>query len=228
MASFHARPRVVSAPLRLALGLAGTLSLAGMSLLGTGCGGTEVAPERDDVFYLHGGGVIDKNRSYETYFPKLDKEKTVEVPRLVGVGVLEGDLRFARPIDWTVRDADYTAEKRYVSYQSPRQFIFSILERLDPPTDTWSAIEKRYEVETRELGGKFFAQRQPIGTANAQGRAYLLRSSIKGKPTNFYSYATEILLRNDRRVLLVQVVHSGEIDEIADEVNAAVASIVLY
>jgi hypothetical protein len=199
-----------------------------LSMIVAGCGGAEKAPEKDDIFYLHGGGVIDKDKSYETYFPKLDREKSVDLPRLVGVGLFEGDVRFARPIDWTVRDANYTAEKRFISYQSPRQFIFSILERLDPPTDTWSQIETRYEKQTKELAGKFLAQRQPIGTANGQGRAYLLKSKVRGKPENFDSYATEILLRNDKRVLLVQIVHSGEIDAIAEEVNRAVSSIVLY
>jgi hypothetical protein len=198
------------------------------SLAGLGCGGASVAPEKDDVFYLHGGGVIDKNKSYETYFPKLDRVKTVAVPKLVGVGILEGDARFARPIDWTLRDADYTPEKRFISYQSPRQFIFSVLERLDPPTDTWSQVLVRYEVETRDLGGKILAGRQPIGTANGQGRSYLLRSAVRGKPQNFESYATEILVRNERRTLLVQIVHSGEIAIIADEVNAAVSSLILY
>lgn len=206
----------------------GSLLLVAAAATLAGCGGAEQAPKNDDVFYLHGGGVLDVNKSYETYFPKLDREKTLNVPRLVGVGVLQGDVRLSRPIDWTIRDADYTAEKRYISYQSPRQFVFSILERLDPPTDTWSEVEKRYEVETKELGGKIFAGRQPIGTANGQGRAYLLRSSVRGKPENFYSYATEMLIRNDKRVLLVQVVHQGEIDPIADEVNAAVASLILY
>lgn len=205
------------------------MAVVGVAALAiAGCGGAEQAPQRDDVFYLHGGGVIDSSKSYETYFPKLDHEKTLHVPRLVGVGVLQGDVRFARPIDWSLRDADYTNEKRFISYQSPRQFVFSILERVDPPTDTWSEVLKRYEVETRDLGGKIFASRQPIGTANGQGRAYLLRSTVRGKPTNFYSYATEILVRNDKRVLLVQVVHKGEIDDIADEVNAAISSLILY
>lgn len=202
------------------------LALGGVAL--TGCGGAPSAPKTDDVFYLHGGGVIDKNRSYEVYFPKLDKDKALTVPRLVGVGVLDGDLRFSRPIDWTVRDADYTAEKRFISYQSPRQFIFSVLERLDPPEDTWSTVEKRYEEETKELGGKIFAYRQPIGTANSQGRAYLVNTKVKAKPANFEAYATEMLIRNNKRLLLVQVVHKGEIEQIADEVNSAVASMVLY
>lgn len=203
------------------------LGLASITL-GVGCGGAKTAPERDDVFYLHGGGVIDKDASYETYFPQLDREKSVEFPRLVGVGVLQGDLRFSRPIDWVVRDADYTAEKRFISYQSPRQFVFSILERVDPPTDTWSEVMKRYEVESRDLGAKFYSYRSPIGTANAQGRSYLLKSAVKAKPDVFYSFATEILIRNNKRVLLVQIVHAGEVFPFADEVNAAVSSMVLY
>jgi len=162
------------------------------------------------------------------YFPKLDKDKALTVPRLVGVGVLDGDLRFARPIDWTIRDADYTAEKRFISYQSPRQFIFSVLERVDPPEDTWATVEKRYEEETQELGGKIFVFRQPIGTSNSQGRSYVINTTVKAKPANFDSYATEILVRNQTRLLLVQIVHKGEVDQIADEVNAAVASMILY
>lgn len=203
------------------------LALAlGVSALG--CGGASTAPKTDDVFYLHGGGVIDKNRSYEVYFPKLDREKQLTVPRMVGVGVLDGDVRLARPIDWTVRDADYTSERRYISYQSPRQFIFSILERVDPPTDTWSEVEKRYEGETKDLLGQFLSQRQVVGSANGQGRAYLVKSVVKAKPANYDSYATEVLLRGENRVLLVQIVHKGDIDNIADEVDQALTSMVLY
>jgi hypothetical protein len=202
--------------------------LALPSLVLLACGGAPTAPKEDEVFYLQGGGVIDKNRSYEVYFPKMDRDKTLTVPRLVGVGVLDGDVRLSRPIDWSVRDANYAAEKRFISYQSPRQFLFSILERVDPPTDTWAEVEKRYETETRDLLGKFLASRHPIGTANAQGRSYVVRSTVKAKPENLNSYATEILVRSDERVLLVQVVHRGDIETIADEVNAAVASMVVY
>jgi hypothetical protein len=203
-------------------------ALASLSFALAACGGAPTAPKEDEVFYLHGGGVIDKNRSYEVYFPKMDEEKSITVPRLVGVGVLDGDVRLARPIDWSIRDADYTAEKRFISYQSPRQFIFSILERVDPPTDPWSEVEKRYESETRDLLGKFLASRHPIGTANSQGRSYIVESTVKSKPENLKSYATEILVRSDKRVLLVQVVHRGDIETIGDEVNAAISSMIVY
>ncbi len=194
----------------------------------SGCGGAPSAPRTDEVFYLHGGGVIDKNKSWEVYFPRFDREKTLNLPRYVGVGVLDGDVRLSRPIDWTLRDADYTAERRFISYQSPRQFTFSVLERVDPQQDTWAQVLRRYESETRAQGSKVLASRQPIGTANSQGRAYLLKTSVKGKPTAFEAYATEILVRNDKRVLLVQVVHKEEFEQIADEVAVAVSSLVVY
>ncbi len=193
-----------------------------------GCGGTPSAPKSDEVFYLHGGGVIDKDRSWEVYFPKLDREKTATLPRYVGVGVLEGDVRMARPIDWTIRDASYNPEKRFISYQSPRQFTFSIFERVEPDREIWPDVMKRYEKETIEQGATFHALRQPVGTANSQGRAYLLKTSIRAKPSNFDAYSTEILVRSDLRVLLVQITHRGHIDPIGDEVAQALASMVVY
>jgi hypothetical protein len=113
------------------------------ALFAAGCGGSPTAPKDDEVFYLHGGGVIDKDRSWEVYFPKLDKDKTVTLPRQIGVGVLDGDVRFARPIDWTVRDASYTPERRFISYTSPRQFTFSIFERVASLGPTCSSVTRR-------------------------------------------------------------------------------------
>jgi hypothetical protein len=213
------RPR----PVRASTAVAALLALPLVA-----CGGAPSAPKTDEVFYLHGGGVIDKNKSWETYFPKLDRNKTTQLPRFVGVGVLDGDVRFSRPIDWSLRDADYTRERRFIAYQSPRQFTFSILERVDPEGDAWPEVLRRYEQETRAEGAKILASRLPTATANGQGRAYVLRSSVKGKPTNFDAFATEILVRSERRILLVQVVHREAIDTIADEVATAVSSLLVY
>ena len=199
-----------------------------LAVLAIGCGGSPSAPKTGEVFYLHGGGVIDKDRSWEVYFPKLDREKTVTLPRYVGVGVLDGDVRFSRPIDWTIRDADYTAERRFIQYQSPRQFTFSIYERVDPNREPWSDVLKRYEEETRGQGALLLANRQPIGTANSQGRAYLMRTTVKAKPKPYEAYSTEILVRSEQRVLLVQIVHRGHIDPIGEEVTQAVSSLVVY
>jgi hypothetical protein len=192
-----------------------------------GCGGAPSAPSTDETFYLHGGGVIDKNKSWETYYPKFDRDKTARLPRFVGVGVLEGDVRLARPTDWTLRDADYTPEHRFISYQSPRQFTFSIYERVDPDRDTWTQVLRRYEKDTRLQGSDILAARMPVGTANSQGRAYLLHTKVRAKP-DFDGYATEILVRNETRVLLIQIVHRQDIESIADEVSAALASMVVY
>jgi hypothetical protein len=202
--------------------------VAAIACSALGCGGSPTAPEIDEVFYLHGGGVIDKNRSWEVYFPKLDRDKTVTLPRFVGVGVLDGDVRFSRPVDWTIRDADYTPEKRFIQYQSPRQFTFSIYERVDPDREPWSEVLKRYEQETISQGGQMLSNRQPIGTANSQGRAYLMKTVVRAKPKPYDAYSTEILVRSDQRVLLVQIVHRGFIDPIGEEVSQAVSSLVVY
>jgi hypothetical protein len=215
----RSRPRLVRASTAVA-------ALLALPLLA--CGGAPSAPKTDEVFYLHGGGVIDKNKSWEVYFPKLDRNKTTQLPRFVGVGVLDGDVRFSRPIDWSLRDADSTPERRFIAYQSPRQFTFSILERVDPEGDAWPEVLRRYEQETRAEGAKILASRLPTATANGQGRAYVLRSSVKGKPTNFDAFSTEILVRSERRILLVQVVHRESIDTIADEVATAVSSLLVY
>lgn len=198
-----------------------------LSAVGFGCGGSPTAPKGDETFYLHGGGVIDKNRSWEVYYPKLDRDASLRVPRMVGVAVMDGDVRFARPVDWTVRDADYTAEKRRISYQSPRQFTFSIYERVDPDRDTWTDVQRRYEEELKSQKTKVIAKRIPVGAANAQGRSYVVESTVRSRP-DFQGVSTEILLRSSQRVLLVQIVHPGNLEPLADEVAAAISTMVVY
>lgn len=207
-------------------GLLGLALSLGATVL-AGCGGKPTAPGSDDVFYLHGNGLVDKNRTFESYYPKFDHDKTDVLPRMVGVGVLDGDVRFARPTDWNIRSADYTPEHRYISYQSPRQFTFSIYERVDPSETPWPEVQKHYEQETKEQGSDILAARLPVGTANAQGRRYLIHTAVRAKP-NFDGYATEILLRSDSRVLLIQVIHRQDTGTIMDEVTAALDSMVVY
>ncbi len=197
------------------------------AVAGLGCGGSPSAPKFDEVFYLHGGGLIDKNASYETYFEKLNIDASAQLPRYVGVGILEGDVRFSRPIDWYVRSADYTPEVRFISYQSPRQFLFSIYERIDHPEDSWADVLHRFEQDIREQGTQVLAGRVPVASANAQGRSYLLKTNVAAKPA-YQSYSHEILLRSERRMLLVQIVHGENVDTISDEITAALKSILVY
>ena len=131
-----------------------------------------------------------------------------------------GDVRLSRPIDWSVRAADYTPQHRFISYQSPRQFIFSIYERVDPNEDTWPDVLARYEKDVDDQGSDLLALRLPVATANAQGRSYIVRTKVPSKP-DFNSYSHEILVRADNRILLVQIVHGENIESSADEMASA-------
>ncbi len=200
---------------------------AAITPLAAGCGGSPTAPAQDQVFYLHSSGLIDTNQSWETYFKPLDQQQTDRVPRVVGVGVLNGDVRLGRPIDWNVRGADYTPMRRYIAYQSPRQFIFAIYERVDSPEDTWTDVERRYESEVAAAGSQILAGRMPVSTANMQGRAYILKTNVPSKPA-YQNYAHEVLIRGDHRLMLVQVIHGESTESIQDEINAVLKSITVY
>ena len=194
----------------------------------SGCGGSPTAPAQDKVFYLHGSGVVDKNATWETYFKPLDAEPSERTPRIVGVGVLNGDVRLGRPMDWYVRAADNTPQHRYISYQSPRQFLFSIYERIDSPEETWTDVERRYEADVAAEGSQILSGRMPVGTANTQGRAYLLKTKVPARP-EYQNYAHEVIIRGPHRLMLVQVIHSTESTEaIEDEITAALKSITVY
>jgi len=204
----------------------GTAVVALLAGAVVGCGGSPTAPSKDEVFYLH-GGAIDKNYSWEVYFPPLNQQATPRTPRIVGVGVLNGDVRFGRPIDWYVRGADYGPQRRFISYQSPRQFLFSIYERVDPVEDTWTDVLRRYEEEVKQQGSQFIAARMPIGTANSQGRGYILKTRVPERP-DFSGYAHEFIIRSEHRVLLVQVTHGENLESQADEIAAALKSLIVY
>lgn len=191
------------------------------------CGGSPTAPRQDEVFYLHGGGVINQDESWEVYFPPLDAKETLRVPRRVGVGVLKGDVRLGRPIDWYIRSADYTPGSRHISYQSPRQFLFSIYERIDHPEDSWDDVLDRYEDDLEEQGVTVISGRAPIATANAQGRSYVVKTTVPGRPP-YQALSHEVLVRSDKRVLLVQIVHTQSLEAGADEMVAALKSMIVY
>ena len=192
-----------------------------------GCGGSPTAPDRDQTFYLHERGVIDKRYSWERYFPPLDHEESIRLPRRVGVAVLEGAVRLSRPIDWYLRSADYTPEKRFISWQSPRGFVFSVYEKIDPVRVTWDVLLHKYEESVAKNGSTILAARIPLTTANAQGREYFLKTAITARP-DLEAFAHEIVVRSPNRVLIVQVVHGENIDDSLDEVIDAVRSMLVY
>jgi hypothetical protein len=220
-AEYERRP--TSLPL-LVLKLCAALAVAAPL---AGCGGSPTAPAQDKVFYLHGGNVADKNASWETYFKPLDADASERTPRVVGVGVLNGDVRLGRPIDWYVRSADYTPQRRHISYQSPRQFLFSIYERIDSPEDTWTDVERRYEADVTAEGSTILSGRMPVATANSQGRAYIIRTRVPARP-EYQNFAHEVLIRGDHRLMLVQIIHNENVEPIEDEITAALKSITFY
>ncbi|MEM1031862.1 MAG: hypothetical protein AAGN82_16045 [Myxococcota bacterium] len=191
------------------------------------CGGSPTAPERDEVYYLHERGVIDQRYSWERYFPPLDRDASPRLPRRVGVAVFDGDVRFSRPIDWYLRTADYTPESRQVSYQSPRQFVFNIYERVDPPRATWDDVLARYEDDVEKAGGEFLSRRIPTATANAQGRSYVVRTPLEAKPA-FETYAHEVIVRNDKRIMLIQIIHGESLETSIDEMTQTLKSLRIY
>ena len=204
------------------------LAALAVAVSAVGCGGSPTAPSRDDVFYLHSGsGIIDKNATWETYFKPLDQAQNERLPRIVGVGVLSGDVRLGRPIDWYIRSADYTPQHRFISYQSPRQFLFSIFERVDHPEDTWTDVLRRYEADVDEQGSQILSARAPFATANTQARAYVLKTRVPSRP-EYQNFAHEVLIRSDHRLLLVQIVHGENVDPIEDEMIAAIKSMIVY
>jgi hypothetical protein len=203
------------------------LGLAALATVVAACGGSPTAPERDEVYYLHERGVIDQRYSWERYFPPLDREESRVVPRRVGVAIFDGDVRFSRPVDWYLRTADYTPERRQISYQSPRQFVFNVYERTDPPRAPWEEILSRYEQDVAEAGGTILAGRIPTSAANAQGRSYLIRTQVEAKPA-YDALAHEVIVRARGRILLVQIIHGEEVDTSIDEMTAALKSMIVY
>ena len=198
-----------------------------MTVVLSACGGAPTAPAEDDTFYLHQRGVIDKRFSWERYFPPLDRDASARLPRRVGVALFDGDVRLSRPIDWYLRTADYTPEGRVVSYQSPRQFLFSIYEKTDPDNATWGEVLQRYEENVEKDGSQIVSGRIPIATANAQGRSYLIKTPVTSRP-DYENWSHEILVRSQNRVLLVQIVHGKDVEMSIDEMTDVVRNLLVY
>ena len=137
--------------------------VAALALGTIACGGSPTAPADDTVYYLHARGAIDRRFSWERYYPPLDREEDYRLPRRIGVSIFEGDVRLSRPVDWHLLTADYSPEARTISYQSPRQFVFTIYERVDPPEEEWDEVLKRYEEDIEARGSQIIAE---IGRAH--------------------------------------------------------------
>jgi hypothetical protein len=192
-----------TAPPRLLLAFALFASAVGTS----SCAETAASPRTtvfDPTAAVAGAAAVDvasSANSVETPYPPLDRPVTGEGSAWIGVSVLGGGVRFARPVRWRIRDAALDPGRALVRYVSPSAYSFAIYERSDAPDDLWRDIQQRYEAGVLHAGARIAERAVPMATQSAQGRAYVIE---RREPHASRSW--EYLLRGAHRVVLVQVV----------------------
>jgi hypothetical protein len=163
------------------------------------------------TFYQYDDQPTGSGRNaFERPYPPLDQKAAGASPEYVGVAVLGGSVRISRPANWRIRRASLTAERRYIEYVSPNEYLFAIYERTDSPVDTWIDVLGRYEEDAQAKGVELLGKRVPLATWHTQGREYVVRRSVKGQRAPYANVSREVLLRSDHRVDLVEIVHQGE------------------
>lgn len=192
--------------------------LASASMGVCGCAGTpDPIAFKNRIFYQYD----DPNSvaaNFEQRFPPLDLALRDPNPEYQGVSVIGGTIHLSRPTNWKIRTASNKPEERYIEYVSPNEYIFAIYERLDSPSDPWRDVMDRYEKGVKEDGAEILGSRVPVTTWNAQGRAYVVRRTVKAAKSPFVSVSREILARSDHRIVLVQIVHqTSTLKPVSDE-----------
>jgi hypothetical protein len=195
-------------------------SLAVLPVMILACGGgpAPVAYE-NRTFYDYGAGARGGASSeFERRVPSLDLAADARRPAYLGVSVLGGLAKFSRPANWVVRSASTAPGARSIAYVSRNQYLVQITERADDPDDLWRDVIGRYEDEARASGAEVVAGPIPIATANAQGRAYVLKRLVAAAKAPFQNGIREYLVRGTRKIVLVQIVFpEGELPEIGAE-----------
>jgi hypothetical protein len=149
-------------------------------------------------------------KSLETHYPPLDKQEVAPLPEYLGISLMDGVVHVSRPRDWVIRAGSTQFEHRYVEYVSPNEYMVAIYELVESPLDPWRDIMDRYEDQAKKAGADFLGQRVPMATANSQGRGYLVRRAVPAAKGPLVNYANEYLLRSDRRIVLLQIVHQDQ------------------
>jgi len=190
---------------------ASLVSLASLALFvpAVGCkGGPPPAAAENHTFYQYDDQPGGTTSAFETPYPSLDyKDGNVEY---IGVSILGGTVHFSRPKNWIIRRASLTAQKRFIEYVSPHQYIFSVYERLDFPSDTWTEVLTRYEEDAKTSGAEVIAGRVPVASLSAQGREYVIKRNVKASKAPYTNYSRELIMRSSNRYELVEIVHQGE------------------
>jgi hypothetical protein len=185
--------------------------LVGAVLSGCG-GGPPPAALENRVFYpgedqapaSSGSGAVERP------YPPLDRKAEAGLPAYIGVSVLDGTVHLSHPANWKIRRASLVPDRRYVEYVSPNEYLFAIYERTDSPGDSWRDLLERYEKDAKAKGAEILGERVPVATWNAQGREFILRRTVKGQRAPYTNVSSEVLLRGDHRIELVEIVHQGE------------------
>ena len=161
---------------------------------------------RNPVFYDHATIGADLASQFEKRFPKLDLEERDPNPAYLGVEVLDGKVRVSRPSNWKVRAASDRPGVRHIQYLSPRGYIFGVYERQELPDALWSDVIARYEESLKANRAEVLQAAVPMATANAQGRAFLVRRRVPAAKTPFVNESREYLIRGERGIMHVQIV----------------------
>jgi hypothetical protein len=201
--------------------------LAALAALGaSACGGSAPASAGDRVFYAAGMQPSPGEPSQiEMALPALDRPAaSPEGAAFKGVELNGGGIRFARPTTWTIRGGTGEPPARYVQYVSPRAVLVGVYERNDAPRASWAEIQSRFEAEVAAAHSVIVSGAVPVAAGNTQGRAYHLRHRVAATTAPFSNESREILLRAHDRVVLVQIVTSGALTPLADEILPFLAS----
>jgi hypothetical protein len=174
--------------------------------------GCSSAPEpvalQNPIFYQYDtlAGSADAH-SLEQCYPPLDRGEAPPLPEYTGVTVLGGAAHLSRPRDWVIRAGSARPEHRYIEYVSPNEYVVAVYELVESPEERWRDVMERYEEQAVKSGAELLGQRVPMATSNTQGRAYLLRRPVPAAKAPLVNHAHEYLLRNDHRIVLLQIVH---------------------
>ena len=145
--------------------------------------------------------ILSAADAVEAPYPALDRPASAGESGWIGVSVLGGGVRLARPHRWRVRDASLDPGRGMIRYISPSAYSFALYERSDAPDDLWRDIEQRYEADVVRAAARIAERAVPMATRSAQGRAYTIE-----RRDPHPSRSREYLLRGAHRVVLVQVV----------------------
>ena len=190
-----------------------------------GCGGAASSEAtKNRTFYDWSMG--DSSRAFERPYPSLNWPTNTQLPRFVGVSVLQDQVYFSRPSNWRIRNASNRPGEPYIHYVSPNAYSFAIYQRRDPPGDSWQQILDRYTADVDAKKATITGRLIPMATANGQGRAFTVERQVEAAKRPFESKSREIVLRSGNMVALVQIVHQEQnLEAVDDELLRAVATI---